>query len=131
MDAETKALLYALGDGDKIRDRVEYYLFSENFEGLSKFSKSLIEAINSISAIAFSSMNVEVIMAGGDDVLFQITKDKYSLESLLQLAEIFKSSTGNSFSFGIGSTITSAYLNLRKAKSLGGGCVIEEGAIYE
>src|SRR5262245_38598119 len=100
MDVQAKPFLYALGDGDKIRDRVEYYLFNEELEGLSKFSKSLIEAVSTLSSMAVTAMDAKVIMAGGDDVLFLITEDRYKKELLSQLSEVFKSSTGSSFSFG-------------------------------
>src|SRR6266540_1489873 len=125
MDVQAKKLLYALGEGDKICDRVEYYLFNEELEGLSKFSRSLVEAVNTLSSMAVATMNAKVVMAGGDDVLFLIAEDRYKKELLLELLEIFKSSTGSNFSFGVGNTITNAYLNVRKAKSLGGGRVVE------
>jgi hypothetical protein len=125
MKSRPMDIYYILGDGDKIRDKVEFYLFDQQFDNLKNFSKKLSTAIEKMSSVANEIMDAEIIVAGGDDVLFVIKKDRYKKEILFQLAEDFKLYTGSSLSFGVGTTIEQAYLNLRKAKSMGGGLIIE------
>ncbi len=124
-------LLFILGDGDNIRERIESLLFSKNFTELHKVSESFSVTIRGIKKLVVSGMNGEVLMAGGDDLLFRINKKNYKREIIEKLAEYFKKNTGNSMSFGVGSTIEDAYLNLRKAKSLGKGIVVDGVANYE
>ncbi len=48
---------YVLGDGNHIRENVEFYLLNHDLESLSKFSQSLTTAINELKELAISSMN--------------------------------------------------------------------------
>lgn len=123
--------IFVLGDGDNIRETIESLLFSKNFKKLSAVSEQFTEAIKSIKSMAISNMAAEVIMAGGDDVLFILDKKNYARRNIEHLAEFFKTQTGNTMSFGVGETIETAYLNLRKAKASGNNTVIDEGIKYE
>jgi len=109
--------IYVLGDGNKIRERVEYYLLRNDLENLANVSKGISDAIQAIKSFSVSLMNAEVIMAGGDDILFRVEYTKYKNEHILQLSEIFQKTSGCSISFGTGESIEEAYINLRKSKS--------------
>src|ERR1051326_3434869 len=93
---------YVLGDGNHIRENIESYLFSHDLEALSKFSQNLTTAINEIKEIAISSMNAQVIIAGGDDILLSIPRATYRKELIQKLQQAFLATTGISISFGIG-----------------------------
>lgn len=123
--------IFVLGDGDNIRERIETLLFSKDFKKLSAVSEQFTESIKAIKSTAITEMSAEVIMAGGDDILFIVNKKNYSRPKIEYLAELFKSQTGNTMSFGVGETIETAYLNLRKAKASGSGNVVDEGIKYE
>lgn len=108
---------YVLGDGNHIRERIESYLLNNDLESVSKFSQSLTTAITKIKELAISSMNAQVILAGGDDILLSVPREKYQKELIQKLQQAFLSTTGITISFGVGNTIEAAYINLRRAKA--------------
>lgn len=117
---------YVLGDGNHIRENVEFYLLNHDLESLSKFSQSLTTAINELKEMAISSMNAQVILAGGDDILLSVPREKYRKELIQELQQAFLATTGISISFGVGNTIEAAYINLRRAKTNRGDKIVEE-----
>ena len=119
MSQEKLEYLYVLGDGDKIRERVEHYLLSDEIEPLTKLSQAVTDAINAMKSSAISVMDAKIIMAGGDDILFRVDTKKYKQTHLQNFSEAFFRAVGCTFSFGVGKTIEDAYINLRRAKSSG------------
>lgn len=117
---------YVLGDGDKIREKIEFYLLNHNIESLSNFSQNLTIAINEIKEIAISTMSAQVILAGGDDILFYVPREKYRKELIQKLQEVFLNITGVTISFGVGKTIEAVYINLRRAKTNKDDKIVEE-----
>lgn len=117
---------YVLGDGNHIRENVEFYLLNHDLESLSKFSQSLTTAINELKEIAIFSMNAQVILAGGDDILLSVPREKYRKELIQKLQQVFLATTGITISFGVGNTIEAAYINLRRAKTNRGDRIVEE-----
>ena len=69
--------IYAFGDGDKIREKVENYLFNHDLEGLTTFSQNLTSAISQLKENAIATTNAKVIVAGGDDILLCIPRENY------------------------------------------------------
>lgn len=118
--------IYALGDGNHIRENVEFYLLNHDLESLSKFSQNLTTAINELKELAISSMNAQVILAGGDDILLSVPREKYRKELIQKLQEAFLATTGITISFGVGNTIEEAYINLRRAKTRKDDKIVEE-----
>ena len=117
---------YVLGDGNHIRENVEFYLLNHDLESLSKFSQSLTTAINELKELAISSMNARVILAGGDDILLSVPRENYRKELIQRLQEAFLATTGITISFGVGSTIEASYINLRRAKTRKDDKIVEE-----
>lgn len=115
-----------LGDADKVREKIEFYLLNHNLEALSNFSQNLTIAINEIKENAVSTMDAQVIVAGGDDILFYVPGENYRKELIHKIQQVFLDLTGVSISFGIGKTIESAYINLRRAKANKDMRVVEE-----
>lgn len=119
--------VYFIGDGDDIRKRVEFFLFNEDMAALSRFSKNLSKAIKSIEEFVASQWGGDILMAGGDDVIFSIDKQFYSKSEMESAMSDFHRATGSTISFGVGATIESAYLNLRRAKASGKGRIVDLG----
>ena len=109
--------IYVLGDGNKIREKIEYYLLRNELEDLAAISKGISDAIQALKSFAISTMDAEIIMAGGDDILFRVKYDKYKKEYISQLSEVFQKISSCSISFGTGESIEEAYISLRKSKS--------------
>lgn len=117
---------YVLGDADKIREKIDFYLLNHDFKSLSNFSQNLTVAINEIKEVAISSIDAQIILAGGDDILFYVPCEKYRKELVQNLQQVFLDITGVTISFGIGKSIETAYINLRKAKSSKNNKIVEE-----
>lgn len=126
MAKQTVEYIYILGDGDKIRERVESLLLKSDFSNLAKLSQGLKDAIDKMKSNATANMEAEVFMAGGDDIFFRVDRSRYRKSSLEELAESFRTSTGTTFSFGVGTNVEAAYLNLRRAKASGSGQIVED-----
>ncbi len=105
-----------LGDGNQIRVKIESYLFKKQFQKVKKLSKNITSAIVRLEGIAKEELKAEIIMAGGDDLLFRIDKERYDKKVLKKMSMIFIEMTECSFSFGVGNTIEIAHSNLNKAK---------------
>lgn len=118
-------LLFVLGDADRVRERVEKYLLASELDALSKFSITLTLAMDRLAHDAENAMRAETIMAGGDDLLLCIPRKLYSHAVLQALVQAFQQVTGCTMSFGVGSDVPTAYLNLRRAKSMGGGGIVD------
>lgn len=118
--------LYVLGDGDKIRERVEFYLLNHDLESLTNFSQNLTIAINEIKEFAISTMSARVILAGGDDILLYVPREQYRTELIQKLQQVFLNITGVTISFGVGKTIETVYINLRRAKTNKDRNIVEE-----
>lgn len=111
----TKAY-YVLGDGNRVGDYLASLLLNERLGELSKTSESLLKTISTMKKMAIQTMNAKIIMAGGDDLFFIVDKSRYSYEKLSSISDYFEAQTSLTFSFGVATSPTSAYLNLRKAK---------------
>ena len=116
--------IFVLGDGDGIRKKIESYLLNGDLEQVRDFSSSLTEAVREIARLAIQNMESRIVFAGGDDICFITTSGNYHEEEMQVLLEHFFRRTGCSISFGAGRNIEEAFLNLRRAKSMGGGCLV-------
>lgn len=117
-------VLYALGDADNIRRRMEGMLLSNNLRGLAETSTSLSNAIQDLGDRAEKVMKAEIVFRGGDDILLLVQPENFEQESLRELMEDFEEKTGSTISFGVGSSAEEAFLNLARAKSTGPGTLI-------
>jgi CRISPR/Cas system-associated protein Cas10 (large subunit of type III CRISPR-Cas system) len=117
------ATLYILGDGDRIRERIEAALFSRDLARLSEISTALKCGIAMVVDRMVERMLAEVVMAGGDDVLFTVAAENFDIAVVEEIAREFASYTGCTISFGVGASPDEAYLHLRRAKASGGGAI--------
>lgn len=119
--------IFILGDADRVREQIERQLLGGNLAGVAKLSAKLAAGIVNLVRAAEESLEAETIMSGGDDVLFRVSSDAYSLEALKEISRHFRSETGCTISFGVGNEVALAYLNLRRAKAVGGGTIVATG----
>jgi hypothetical protein len=117
--------LYLIGDGDNIRNRIEFYLLNGHLKKLTHFSESLTEAIGILRASAISEMGAEIVYAGGDDIFFHVDKNRYERPILEEMSNTFFRITGSTISFGVGESIEAAFLNLTRAKASGKGQIVD------
>lgn len=117
--------IFVLGDGDRIRESVDRLFFSGDISGLRSFSISLSQAVAEIRDLVSRDLGADVVIAGGDDILFSCSAEAISHEALSSFAGIFRQVTGCTISFGVGSTLESTYLALRRAKSRGGATIVD------
>lgn len=66
----------------------------------------------------------ELIFSGGDDICISVDAGAYRDDFIHQLMERFSTRTGGTISFGVGESIESAYINLRRAKARGPGVLV-------
>jgi hypothetical protein len=114
---ERERVLFIFGDGDRVHERIEGLLFSNELEALSNFSKNLSNAILLLAEMFTETMGAQVLMSAGDDLLVRLPIANYSRHKLEKIANTYRDQIGSPISFGVGPSIESAYLNLRRAKS--------------
>ena len=116
--------LYIFGDADRVRDRIEGLLLGPQPAEVRAFSDRLTTGLAELVRSAQIVLAAEMLMVGGDEVLFRVKQSSYQPEKLADLARDYREATRCSISFGVGPDIASAYLNLRRAKATGGGTTI-------
>jgi len=121
--------IFLLGDADRVRDGIDQRLLSGQLAELKEFSTNLTRGIAELVDMFQSEMDAEVIMAGGDDVLLQVSVDLYSVHKHLNICSNFRNTTGCNISFGVSRNLSQAYLNLRRAKSQQIGICSEESMV--
>ncbi|MFL6203286.1 MAG: mCpol domain-containing protein [Thermoanaerobaculia bacterium] len=121
--------LYALGDADNIRRRIEGMLLSDNLQALGEFSVAISTAIQTLGDHAKQALGADIIFCGGDDILFLVKPANFNQHKLKVLMKEFAERTGSTISFGVGNSAEEAFLNLARAKSAGSGTLIVDRAL--
>lgn len=107
-------------DGDRIGRKVVAFFIKNDINELKKFSNNIEEALLSIKKIA-EEKGGKIIYCTGDSILFYGAIDPSFGDKMV---EIFKKSTSQNASVGIGNSMTNAYLGLTLAKAQGGNKVV-------
>lgn len=118
--------VYAIGDGDNIRQRLENHLLFEDLEGCKDVSEAITEGMKCVSEFMGSKEGWSVEFCGGDDILIKVNSQKYDPEYLRQAIAEFERCSKSTISFGSGYSLKDAYLNLRRAKAQGAGRLVCE-----
>ncbi|MFQ5651462.1 MAG: mCpol domain-containing protein [bacterium] len=118
--------LFVFGDGDNIRHKIESLRFENKLGELHNFSESLTTTISRLEKMVAADLGGEVLMAGGDDILFLIDKKSYEKRDIEQLMRVFRKETGCTISFGVGRNLEQAYMNLVKAKANGKNKIVDD-----
>src|SRR5215216_3473595 len=93
---EKDQVVYILGDGDRVRERIEGFMLAGDLEALRSLSQQLSKAILRLAQELERRMAAEIIVSAGDDLLVRAPALAYNREALQELAEFYRSSTGGS-----------------------------------
>jgi hypothetical protein len=105
-------------DFDDIGDKIDYYLFNEDFEKAQEVSNVIKATIrDSLLYIRDNFEYVEILLIGADDILFSCTG--INLEKLEALKKFYKDKSNLTVSIGFGNNIREVMLNLKEAKVSG------------
>jgi hypothetical protein len=110
-------------DGDKVGRVIEGMFVRGEVDSLRKFSGAVVAALKCL-ADSVAEQGGDVILAGGDSLLFEGDFDDRSCQALL---DRFAELTGCTASIGSGVSIRDAYLALKLAKANGGGQLCRYG----
>jgi hypothetical protein len=116
--------LYALGDGDRVRAMIDNGLLGGNLDEAKELSQKLTCAMQILSDLVEQCPGWQVVFSGGDDICLTIEKLTYREEVIRSLMEQFHELTGGTMSFGVGTSMENAYLNLHRAKARGGNILV-------
>ena len=111
--------VFAYFDGDNIGSRLELLLIDDQVEDARSYSASVNRALSEAQLILTRLPTVEVILAGGDDLLARWTLGAVSLADVEAVRDAFLKFCGQSLSVGVGQSAGRAAYNLRRAKLLG------------
>jgi hypothetical protein len=109
-------------DGDDIGRRLEFYMVSEDADGLRIFSKSFARTIEFLSKSISESVESDILLHGGDSILLSLDPDR--IERVIELVRQATRGAGFTFSGGYGPTMREAYLALKIAKASGKDMII-------
>lgn len=115
------SFIYALGDADDVRKKLQGSLLDQDLDALSKLSLRLSAAMQELAEIATTRLRAEVVFVGGDDVLLRWKRADFAEGNLRGLMESFRERSAFTISFGVGSNTREAFLNLARSKSVGPG----------
>jgi hypothetical protein len=115
--------LYLYADADGVRLSLERLLFEQRLDELSHLSSTLHKAVQATASALAKQFAGRVIIAAGDDILILTTAALYDHKAITDAMASFASTTGCTLSVGVGPTISECYINLRRAKSAGGGAI--------
>ena len=125
-DQANSSWIYAIGDGDNIRQRMETQLLFDDLEGCKRVSEAITAGMRCVTNLLIKRHGWSLEFCGGDDILLKIDADKYDPTSLRKAIEEFERCSESTISFGSGHSLQNAYLNLRRAKALGAGKLVCE-----
>lgn len=110
-------------DFDNIGDKIDFYLFKNDFINAQEISNIIKNAINdSISYINTNFINTRVLLIGADDILFSC--EDPTKKSLEELKMFYNEKTNLTVSIGVGKNIKEVILNLKEAKVSGKNIII-------
>jgi hypothetical protein len=114
---------YAFFDGDNIGSAIEQLLNSGNVQEATHLSESIKLAIYKIEQYTSKADGVDLIIAGGDDVLIRYDSKKYNVAFLEEIKSTFTRHTGLSMSCGVGDDVSQAIGNLTHVKQQSKGSI--------
>lgn len=117
---------YAYFDGDDVGSRLELLLLDNKSEDAASYSRDVSQALGLVHKDLSSRPDVEVLVAGGDDVLARWPAGALTLDDVEAIRALFHRACGQTLSVGIGRSLHDATINLRRAKLLGKARVVSE-----
>ena len=124
MQARTGGKIFVLGDADDVRKRMQSLLLSNRLDDLRILSSSITSAIHSLGEIARDRMGADIIVCGGDDILFAVSSAQFQESQIQEMMRNFSDQTGLTISFGVGESTEDAFLSLARAKARGPSALV-------
>jgi hypothetical protein len=121
--------LFVLGDGDRVQSMIDNALLGGDLGRVQTLSANLTSAMKDLAAIVQTTNGWHLVFSGGDDICITVESSAYREEFIRELMRLFNNQTGGSMSFGVGESIESAYINLRRAKARGAGVLVVTGLL--
>jgi GTP cyclohydrolase III len=121
MDAPSRSvsLIYVYFDGDDVGPQLELRLLDNKVEDAREYSRSVRDAIARVQEILEAAGIVDVIAAGGDDIIVSWPAEVVSQQKIEEVRNAFLQLSGRSMSVGIGTSPREAAENLHRAKLMG------------
>jgi hypothetical protein len=116
--------LFVLGDGDRIQSMIDKALLGGDLAQVQALSENLTSAMKDLADIVNATVGWNLVFSGGDDICLTVQLSSYREDFIRDLMHRFNLQTEGSMSFGVGTSIESAYINLRRAKSRGQGVLV-------
>jgi GTP cyclohydrolase III len=114
---------YAYFDGDDIGAKLELLLLDDKEEDARSYSQSINSAVARLREF-LSLRHVETILVGGDDLIAFWPSGHISMREIENARKIFLGVCSCTISVGIGSSLSEAAFNLRRAKLQGKNQVV-------
>lgn len=125
------SLLYVYIDGDGVGDYLELLLQDNNLSAAIKFSESITLAISDIQSMVDEIKGAQVLISGGDDMIFSIPGRSWAGQKIEALREVFHQKTGLTMSGGVGYSAKMALESLRQAKLSGKNQITEADGVSD
>ncbi|TAN49938.1 MAG: mCpol domain-containing protein [Methylococcaceae bacterium] len=119
-------LIYVIGDGDNIRQRMEQQLLYGKLDECKKVSEAITAGMRCVNDVITARKGWEVVFCGGDDILVKVCASDYDPNLIRKAIDEFERCSKSTICFGSASSLQEAYLNLRRAKSFGVGILVCE-----
>ena len=111
-------------DGDDVSSALELFLLNGDLAEAREYSESLSRASALIRDYLAAEPGVEIMMAGGDDLVVYLRRESAAPELIERMRKAFREECGRSMSVGVGSDSREAAINLRRAKLMGRNRVV-------
>jgi hypothetical protein len=118
-------LEYAYLDGDDVGRRLELLLLDDEVAAAAEYSAAVERARQALVDALLSYPTVSVIFSGGDDLMISFGRGRVSRRALQDACDAFRQICGRSISAGVGRSASLATSNLRRAKLLGKGRIVQ------
>jgi hypothetical protein len=113
-------------DGDQIGDSIELALMNNNTKEAQSIHNSVQVGMQEMVKLIESVSGTTILLAGSDDILFSIVVENDDLTILDALRNVFVKNTTFTVSIGVGYSISSALVNLTKAKLSGRNRIVSD-----
>ena len=117
-------MIFAYLDGDDVGTALELMLLDGHTEEARSYSLSVSRALEAARAILERHSGLDVIIAGGDDLVAAWRGEIIDFALIEEVRNHFVQACGKTMSAGIGFTASEATGNLRRAKLMGKNKVV-------
>jgi len=119
MSQKQRSAVFAFFDGDNVGSTLEILLIEGKLEKAMRLSTRLKETLDGLCQLLATRDGVDILIAGGDDLLIRFDKTLHGIELLADIRKTYSAGTGLKLSCGTGASIIESVNNLRLAKLYG------------